>query len=33
MTIARGKIVMEEGQVDNQVLGHGEFIARPVVDT
>jgi dihydropyrimidinase len=33
MTIARGKIIMEAGQVDNQALGHGEFIARPVVDT
>jgi dihydropyrimidinase len=33
VTIARGKIIMEDGQVDNQALGHGEFIPRPVVDT
>jgi dihydropyrimidinase len=31
MTIVRGKIIMEDGQVDNQALGHGEFIPRPVV--
>ncbi len=31
MTIVRGNIIMEEGQVANEALGHGEFIARPVV--
>ncbi len=31
MTFVRGKIIMEDGQVDNQALGHGEFIPRPVV--
>jgi dihydropyrimidinase len=33
MTIVRGKIIMEDGQVDSQSVGHGEFIARPVVTT
>jgi len=31
MTIVRGSIIMEDGQVANEALGHGEFIARPVV--
>jgi dihydropyrimidinase len=31
MTIVRGKIIMEEGQVVTEALGHGEFISRPVV--
>ena len=31
MTLVRGKIIMEDGLVDNQALGHGEFIPRPVV--
>ena len=30
-TIVRGNIVMEDGQVANEALGHGEFIPRPVV--
>jgi hypothetical protein len=30
MTIVRGRIVMEGGQVDTQALGHGEFVPRPV---
>ena len=30
MTIVRGRIVMEEGQVDNKAVGHGEFVPRPV---
>jgi dihydropyrimidinase len=31
MTIVRGNIVMEDGQVAKEALGHGEFISRPVV--
>ena len=31
MTIVRGNIIMEDGQVANEALGHGEFVARPVV--
>lgn len=31
MTIVRGNIIMEDGQVANEALGHGEFIPRPVV--
>ncbi|HLG36594.1 MAG TPA: amidohydrolase family protein [Nitrososphaera sp.] len=30
MTIVRGKVVMEGGQVNNNALGHGEFVPRPV---
>jgi dihydropyrimidinase len=33
MTIVRGNIIMEDGQVANEALGHGEFIPRPVVIT
>lgn len=33
MTIVRGKIVMEEGKVHTDALGHGEFVPRPVVAT
>jgi dihydropyrimidinase len=33
MTIVRGKIIMEDGQVANEALGHGEFVPRPVVLT
>jgi dihydropyrimidinase len=29
MTIVRGKVIMEDGQVDSSSLGHGEFIRRP----
>jgi dihydropyrimidinase len=29
MTIVRGKVVMEEGQVDKNALGHGQFVPRP----
>ncbi|MDW0122249.1 MAG: amidohydrolase family protein [Nitrososphaeraceae archaeon] len=29
MTIVRGKMIMEDGQVANEALGHGEFIPRP----
>lgn len=28
MTIVRGRVVMEDGQVSSDALGHGEFIAR-----
>jgi dihydropyrimidinase len=31
MTIVRGNIVMEDGQVVNEALGHGKFVPRPVV--
>jgi dihydropyrimidinase len=31
MTIVRGKIVMEGGQIDSKMLGHGEFVPRPSV--
>jgi dihydropyrimidinase len=30
MTIVRGNIIMEDGQVANEALGHGEFVPRPV---
>jgi dihydropyrimidinase len=33
MTIVRGKIIMEDGQVANEALGHGEFIPRPFINT
>jgi dihydropyrimidinase len=29
MTIVRGRVVMEDGQVDTGALGHGEFVPRP----
>lgn len=31
MTIVRGRVIMEDGQVDSKALGHGEFVPRPVV--
>jgi dihydropyrimidinase len=33
MTIVRGKVIMENGQVDSKALGHGEFVPRPVAAT
>jgi dihydropyrimidinase len=33
MTIVRGKMIMEDGQVANEALGHGEFIPRPFFTT
>lgn len=30
MTMVRGKVVMEDGQVNSETLGHGEFVPRPV---
>jgi dihydropyrimidinase len=33
MTIVRGNIIMEDGEVVNEALGHGEFVPRPVVVT
>jgi dihydropyrimidinase len=30
MTIVRGKIVMEDGHVNGEALGHGEFVPRPI---
>ncbi|HEX6281371.1 MAG TPA: amidohydrolase family protein [Nitrososphaera sp.] len=33
MTIVRGKIIMEDGQIANEALGHGEFIPRPSLTT
>jgi dihydropyrimidinase len=32
MTIVRGNIIMEDGEVVSEALGHGEFVPRPVVD-
>lgn len=29
LTIVRGKVVMEDGQVSSDALGHGQFVARP----
>lgn len=31
MTIVRGKVVMEDGDVDTSALGHGEFVPRPAL--
>jgi dihydropyrimidinase len=33
MTIVRGKIIMEDGQVVSEALGHGQFVPRPVIVT
>jgi dihydropyrimidinase len=33
MTIVRGKIIMEDGLIDDQAHEHGQFIPRPVVVT
>jgi dihydropyrimidinase len=33
VTIVRGNVVMEDGEVANEARGHGEFIPRPVVNT
>jgi dihydropyrimidinase len=33
MTIVRGKIIMEDGQVASEALGHGEFVPRPSIVT
>ena len=30
MTLVRGRIIMEDGQVDEKAVGHGEFVPRPV---
>jgi dihydropyrimidinase len=32
VTIVRGKIIMEDGEVAGEARGHGEFVPRPVVD-
>jgi dihydropyrimidinase len=29
MTVVRGRVVMEDGQVDHAALGHGQFVSRP----
>lgn len=29
MAIVRGRVVMEDGQVNSEALGHGEFVSRP----
>jgi dihydropyrimidinase len=29
LTMVRGKVVMEGGQVTQDALGHGQFVARP----
>jgi dihydropyrimidinase len=31
MTLVRGRVVMEDGQVDSKALGHGEFVPRPAI--
>jgi dihydropyrimidinase len=31
VTVVRGRVVMEDGQVDSKSLGHGEFVPRPAV--
>jgi dihydropyrimidinase len=31
MTIVRGRVVMENGQVESDMLGHGQFVPRPFV--
>jgi dihydropyrimidinase len=31
MTIVRGRVVMEDAQVNSEALGHGEFVSRPTV--
>jgi dihydropyrimidinase len=32
LTIVRGIVVMENGEVDKTTLGHGKFIRRPIND-
>jgi dihydropyrimidinase len=29
LTMVRGEIIMQDGQVNDDTLGHGEFVARP----
>lgn len=29
MTIVRGRVIMEDGQIDQSALGHGRFVSRP----
>jgi dihydropyrimidinase len=29
MTMVRGEVIMQDGQVNSDTLGHGEFVARP----
>lgn len=29
MTIVRGRVIMEDGQIDQSALGHGQFVPRP----
>jgi len=31
LTMVRGKIIMENGSVNSESLGHGKFVGRPVV--
>ena len=33
MTIVRGRVIMEDGQVDSSALGHGQYVSRPVATT
>jgi dihydropyrimidinase len=33
LTMVRGRVVMEDGQVDKSTLGHGRFVARPQATT
>jgi dihydropyrimidinase len=32
LTMVRGQVVMHDGQISSNTLGHGEFVARPVSD-
>jgi dihydropyrimidinase len=32
MTIVRGRVVMENGTVNRDALGHGEFVPRPIIN-
>jgi dihydropyrimidinase len=31
LTMVRGEVIMENGSVNNESLGHGKFVARPIV--
>jgi dihydropyrimidinase len=32
LTMVRGEVIMQDGQVNSDTLGHGEFINRPHAD-
>jgi dihydropyrimidinase len=33
LTMVRGEVIMEDGQVNDDALGHGEFVASPIGQT